>query len=172
MKNAAAAACLFAGLTAFSIGARADEEKIALKDVPKAVLDAVKARFPKAEIKAAEKEVEDGKTSFEIALEDDEHNIDVALNADGKILEIEKEVAAKDLPKTVLDAVAAKHPNGKIKKAEEILAFENGKEEKSFEVIVETAGGKSVEAKLTPDGKVVKQDDDDDKAEKNEKDDD
>lgn len=172
MKIAAAAgACLLASLTAFSTAALSDEEKIALKDVPKAVLDAVKAKFPKAEIKGAEKEVEDGKTTYEIAIEDDERDIDVALRADGKIVEIEKEVAAKDLPKAVADALAAKYPKAKIKKAEELVEFEDGEEEKSFEVVVEESGAKSVEVKITPDGKIVKHDEEDDD-DQDEKDDD
>ena len=163
MKIAATVgACLLTGLTAFSTGAHADEEKVALKDVPKAVLDAVKAKFPKAEIKGAEKEVEDGKTTFEVAIEFDERDIDVALKADGKIVEIEREVAVKDLPKAVSDALAAKYPKANVTKAEEITEFEDGKEEKCFEVLVKTSGEKSVEVKLTPDGKTVKHEDDED----------
>ena len=177
MKLAAAAgACLLTGLTAFSTGAHADEEKIPLKDVPKAVLDAVKAKFPKAEIKGAEKEVEDGETLYEIETELDEHDVDLALKANGTIMEIEKEIAVKDLPKPVTDAIAAKHPKAKIEKAEEILEFEDGKEMKSYEVAVEV-GEKDMELKITPDGKILKakeleEDDDDDKDEKDEKDDD
>lgn len=171
---AAAAACLLTGLTAFSTGARADEEKVALKDVPKAVLDAVKAKFPKAEIKHASKEVEDGETLYEIETELDEHGVDLALKANGTIVEIEKEIAVKDLPKPVADAVAAKHPKAKIEKAEEIVEFEDGKEKKSYEVAVEV-GEKDMELKITPDGKILKAkelEEDDEKDEKGEKDDD
>ncbi|APW63688.1 PepSY domain-containing protein [Paludisphaera borealis] len=159
---AAAGACVLLGLAAFSTGACADEEKIPLKDVPKAVLDAVKARFPKGEIKSAEKEDEDGKTTYEVALKDDGHTLDVALKADGTILEIEKKVAAKDLPKAVAAAVEAKYPKGTVKKAEEIVTFKKGKEQKSFEVVVTETGKKSVEVKLSADGKILKQEEDDD----------
>lgn len=167
---AAAGACLFLGLTTFPDGARADE-KIPLKDVPKAVLDAVKAKFPKGEIKTAEKEDEDGETTYEVALKSDGHSLDVALKADGTILEIEKEVAHKDVPKAVAAAVEAKYPKGTIKKAEEIITFKGGKEEKSYEVVVTETGKKPVEVKLSADGKIVKHEEDDDD-QKNEKDDD
>jgi uncharacterized membrane protein YkoI len=154
-------ACLL-GLSTFLAGVRADEEKIPLKDVPKAVLDAVKAKFPAGEIKSAEKEVEDGKTTYEIALKDKGHALEVSLKADGSILEIEKKIAAKDLPKAVAAAVEAKYPKATIKKAEEIVEFKKGKEEKCYEVVVTEAGKKSVEVKLSADGKVVKHEEEDD----------
>ncbi len=50
--------------------ARADEVKVPLKDVPKAVLDSIKEKFPRAELTEATKETEDGKTTYEIALKD------------------------------------------------------------------------------------------------------
>jgi hypothetical protein len=172
---AAVGACLLTSLTGISTGARADEEKVALKDVPKAVLDAVKAKFPKAEIKHAAKEVEDGETLYEIETELDEHDVDLTLKANGTIVEIEKEIAVKDLPKPVADAIAAKHPKAKVEKAEEIVEFEDGKEMKSYEVAVEV-GEKDMELKITPDGKILKakelEEDDDEKNEKGEKDDD
>jgi hypothetical protein len=170
-----AGACVLMGLTAFSAGVRADEEKIPLKDVPKAVIDAVKAKFPKGEIKNAAKEDEDGKTTYEVAVKADGRSIDVALKADGTILEIEKEVAAKDLPKAVAAAVEAKYPKATVKKAEEIIAYKGGKEEKSYEVVVTETGKKDVEVKLSADGKIVKHeedDDDDDDDKGKEKDDD
>ena len=49
--------------------ARADEEKIAVDKLPAAVKKAIKNKFPKAEIEKASKEVEDGKTTYEVELE-------------------------------------------------------------------------------------------------------
>lgn len=157
----ATSACVLLSMTALSAGLRADEEKIPLQDVPRAVLDAVKTRFPNGEIKSAEKEVEDGQTSYEIALRDGGHAIDVALSANGAIVEIEKEIAVKDVPKPVASAVAAKYPGATIRKAEEIVAYKGGKEEKSYEVVVAESGKKSVEVKLSADGKIVKHEEDD-----------
>lgn len=153
-------ALLTLGLLGMTAAARADEEKIPLKDVPKAVLDAVKARYPGAELKGAEKEVEDGKTTYEIALTDKGKSIDVSLTAEGKVTAIETVVAIADLPKAVTEAVQAKYPKGTLRKAEEIVEFQGDKETRSYEVIVATEGGKSVEVKLTPDGKVLEVEDD------------
>src|SRR3954447_75360 len=91
MRIAVAGAVVWLGLLGLVSGARADEEKITLKDVPRAVLDAVKEKFPGAELTGAEKETEDGKTTNEVALQENGKNVDVALTAEGKIVEIERE---------------------------------------------------------------------------------
>ena len=140
--------------------AGAGEVKVPLKDVPKAVLDAVKERFPRAELTQATKESEDGKTTYEIALKDRGRSVDLSATADGKITEIETAIDAKALPAKVTSALAAKYPDGTIKKAEEIVEIEDGKETKSFEVIVTTTAKKSLEVKLSPDGKILKKEQD------------
>lgn len=149
------------GLLALTGMATADEAKIPLKDVPTAVLDAVKARLPGAELTAAAKETEDGKTIFEITLKDKGRNIDVAVTAAGKILEVETEVSPRDLPRAVASAIKSRYPKATIKKAEEIVEFEDGEEEKSFEVLLDTGAKKSQEVKLSPAGKFLKDEGDD-----------
>lgn len=157
----ARAGVLTVALATLVSGVRADEEKVALKDVPKAVLDAVKAKFPKAELTEAAKETEDGKTTYEVALKNDGHKVEVGLTAEGTIQEIETEVAVKDLPKAVSAAVTAKYPDSTFKKAESITRFEAGKESKNYEVVVATKTKKSVEVTVSPEGKVVKTEDED-----------
>ncbi len=158
------AIAVLAGLVALTLAAdvRSEDEKVALKDVPKAAVDAVKAKFPGAELRdEAEKEVEKGQTSYEISLKHLGKKITVEVNADGKINEIETEVAVADLPKAVVDAIAKKHPGGVLKKAEEIVEYEDGEEEKAFEVVV-AVGGKSLEVTVGPDGKIEDSDGDED----------
>jgi len=87
--------------------ARADEEKVPPDRLPKAVAAAVKKRFPMAKITAAVKETEDKKTTYEVTLKDGTSTIDVDVTEAGTITGWEKEIAAKDLPKAVADAVAA-----------------------------------------------------------------
>src|SRR5438105_57499 len=90
--------------------ARADEEKVPLEKVPKAVMETVKKRFPDAKIVEASTEKEDGKTVYEITVKDGGKNVDVTLTADGVMTLIEKEIDAKDVPKVVTEAVEAKYP--------------------------------------------------------------
>ena len=65
--------------------ARADEgkeEKIALDKLPKEVVDAVKKKFEGCELVSAEKEKEDGKEVYEVAIKHKGHNIEVTLTPD------------------------------------------------------------------------------------------
>src|SRR3954470_4414953 len=91
-----AISAIILGTLAMATFSLADEEKISVKELPKAVLKAVKEKFPKAEIKGAAKEEEDGKTTYEVMLKVKGRSIDVAMKADGTILEIEKEIAIDD----------------------------------------------------------------------------
>lgn len=160
-------AFLSLGLLAVAGSAIADE-KIKVDDLPKVVLSAVKAKFPEAKLTGAEKEEEDGKEVFEVSLKDGGVEIDVAVSAKGKILEIEKTVDVEKLPKAVAEAIKAKHPKAKIRKAEMVVVFEDGdedEEEKYFEVELATEGKKGVELKLSPKGKILddgEEEDDDD----------
>ena len=167
MKTAVVGFVVTLGMLGFVSAVRADEEEVPLKDVPKVVLDAVKARFPGAELKEAAKETEDGKTTYEVALDDKGKGVDVSLTAEGKITEIETEVAAKDLPKAVTAAIEAKYPKAKLKQAEERIEFEDGEEEKSYEVQVVTADGKDVEVTVDEEGEI----EDDEKDEKKDEED-
>ncbi|WP_020471925.1 PepSY-like domain-containing protein [Zavarzinella formosa] len=144
---------LLAGLVLVigSAAVRADEEKVAVKDLPKAIVDAVKAKFPKAELVSGEKEKEDGKTVYEVKIKDGKTELEIKLTEEGKIVELEKEIAVKDLPKAVAEAVEAKYPKATVKEAEEVT-----KGEKTvYEVTVKTADGKTLEVALDPAGKIL-----------------
>ena len=130
---------------------RADEEKIPLDKLPKAVLDAVKAKFPKAELVSAEKETEDGKTVYEVAIKEGKTTAEIKLSEDGKILEIEREVDVKDLPKAIKDALEAKYPKAKHTGAEESIQGDK----KNYEVALTTADGKTLKVTLDGAGKIL-----------------
>jgi uncharacterized membrane protein YkoI len=136
----------------------ADEEKIPLDKVPKSVMDAVKKRFPNAEITGAEKETEDGKTSFEIAIKDGGSKIDVEVTGEGVITEFEKEMKASDLPKAVTEAIEGKYAKSTLKTVEQVMKVKDGEEKLEFyEVIVETADNKKFEVCVSAEGKIVKE---------------
>jgi hypothetical protein len=152
-----AALVLLGSFVLLAVGAlsQADEQKIDLKDVPKAVLDAVRVKYPRAELKEATKETEkNDEVTYEISLVNQGKKITVSLDRNAKIGEIETEVAIVDLPKTVTDAIAAKYPRATLKKAEEIVEIENGKEEKEYEVEIVTSEGKSMEVTVAANGEI------------------
>ncbi len=139
----------------------AGEEKISREDLPKAVRKAVAEKFPKAKIRGVSKEVEDGKTTFEVEMTIGDRSVDAVFNPKGKVLEIEKQIPVSKLPKKVREEIAEHFPGAKIEKAEAVTRGDHGP------VVYEV----DLEAVLTADGKVVRgdeDDDDDDDAEKHE----
>ncbi len=136
------------------------DEKIDVGDLPKAVTKAVKEKFPEAKIKGASKEVEDGKTFFEVELSVDGKSVDVVLEPDGDIEAIEKEIEVEDLPKAVIKAIAAKFSKAKIEKVEEIT----GDDDKVVYELAIAVKGKTIEVVFSPNGKII-EDEDDDKGE-------
>src|SRR5262249_61162175 len=113
-------AAVAVALVVLTAGARGDEEKVPLDKLPRAVADAVKAKFPGAELVGASKEVEKGETLYEGALKYKGHNHDVTLKQDGTVGSVEKEITARDLPRAVSKTLAAKYPQATFKKVEEI----------------------------------------------------
>ena len=143
-------AALLVGLClAIASPAQAEEEKIPLDKVPAKVKDAVKAKFPNAQMVSAEKETKDGKTSYEIAIKLKGKMIDVGVSDEGKILDVEAVIDFKDLPKTVVEALEKKYPSAKFGTVEEVT--KDGKV--SYEVVVEQ-DGKKWEVLLDKSGKI------------------
>src|SRR5579863_7813714 len=138
------------------VNVRGGEEKVSIDKLPKPVVDAVKAKFPEAELVGGSKEDEEGKVLYEVSLKDEGQKVDVELTAEGKIVVIEKTIAEKELPTEVTAGLKAKHPRGKIKKAEQII-----KEDKvvAYELVV-TAGRRKQrtwEVTFDPSGKFVRE---------------
>ena len=153
MRHLALAAVAAVAMTAVVL-ADDGEEKVPLDKLPKAVLTAVKTRFPKAEAKEASSEKADGKTVYEVTLKEDGKNIDVTLTPEGTITLIEKEVAFKDLPKAVAETFDKKYPKATYKIIEEVIKVANGKETlEYYEALLTTADKKMFEVEVLPDGK-------------------
>lgn len=128
-----------------------DEEKVDLDKLPKAVVDAVKQKFPNAKMVGAEKEVKDKKTLIEVNLKVGETVIDITLTEDGKIVEVEKSIAANDLPKDVAKALEEAYPHATYKKVEIIMEGEKT----FYEVLLVANDKKTWEVKMDPMGKVI-----------------
>ncbi len=146
------------GLLVAAVPLRADEEKISAEKLPAAVKKAVQKKFPEAKVRGAAKEVEDGKTTYEVELTVEGRAVDVAMNAEGKILEIEKEIPVAKLPAAVKKRLEAKYPGARIEKAEEITKGEDGPVR--YEVVLKA------EVVFTAKGKVVKAAEEDEEDEK------
>jgi hypothetical protein len=151
-------AAVVVGLLAAAGVARADEQKVPLDKVPKAVLDAVKAKFPGADLVEAAKETEDGKTVYEVSVKNKGQHIDVTLAPDGTIQLMEKTITANDLPKAVAAALEKKYPKAKYEVVEEVLKVQGGRDRlEYYEVLLVTAEKKKLEVEVAPDGTIKKE---------------
>jgi len=143
-------------MTMLSVAAvRAEEQSISLDKLPKAVLDSVKGKYPKAELVEAIQEEDGGEIKFEVTIKEAGKQIDLTLNAAGIIESIEKELGSQDLPKVVTDALEKKYPKAVHKKIEAVFEVEDGKEELEFyEVTLETAAKETLEVKIDDEGEI------------------
>jgi uncharacterized membrane protein YkoI len=130
------------------------EEKVDLEKVPKAVLDAFKAKFPEAKLTGASKEIEDGKTIYELAFTFKDHKYEMEFEPNGTIIAIDKQLDEKELPAPVARALAEKYPKATLKVIEEVT-----KKDKIeyYEIELTTADKKDVEVLVDPSGKITKE---------------
>jgi uncharacterized membrane protein YkoI len=149
--------CVVAGLVGtvtLVLAAGAAEEKIPLDKLPDAVRNAVKDKFAGAELVSATREEENGKTIYEIAVKHDGRKMDVSLTADGKIVEVEKQITAKELPEPVAKALKDRWARATLKRVEEVTRGDKV----VYEVAISQArGGRTMRAEITfnAEGKVV-----------------
>jgi uncharacterized membrane protein YkoI len=129
----------------------AEEQQISCDTVPRAVRAAFERAFPKASITECSKEVEKGKTAYEISSTEGGTRRDVLFHADGGLIVIEEEVAIESTPDSVQQAVRKTYPGGDIMLAEKITR--DGAVMYEFRV---KHRGKQVEIVFDPSGNEVK----------------
>ena len=140
--------------------AQGSERKVKMKDLPKAVQKTVQEQSKGATISGLSKEVEHGKTYYEVELKVNGQGKDMLIDPMGAIVEVEDEVTMASLPPAVKTAIEAKAGKGKIVKVESIT---KNNALVAYEAQVNTAGRKS-EIKVGPDGKAIDDDSEEDEA--------
>ena len=145
------------GLFALAAGAKAQEVDIPINQLPKAVADAAKAKFPGAQWRGASKETEDGKTVYEVAMTHQGRKMDVTFQENGTLDLVETEVPEAELPPAVARAVKDKYPGAKVDLVESVAKGpELKKTPDYYEFHLTTADKKSVEAEVDGQGKILK----------------
>lgn len=154
MSKFACVIALGVGLLAVG-GVRADEEKVPLDKLPKAVKEAVEKRFLKVEVKGASKEKDGDKVVYEVSLKKDGKAIDVTVTEAGAITTIEQEIEFKDLPKAVAKTFEEKYPKAKYEIVESVTKVTDGKEKlEYYEAVLIDGDKKKWEVEVLPDGKL------------------
>ena len=146
----------FLAVLGLASSTRAQEEKIPLHRVPRAVLNSAKARFPGAEIKQATKETEDGEPIFALGMKHHRHNVDVTLKVDGTVVLVETDVTAKEVPKVVLQAIQQSYPGATVRGAESVYKGPEVKKKADYyQFYLLTASETPALLKVDPEGKVL-----------------
>ena len=131
-------------------GLAAQDTKLQAKDLPAPVQKAALAELAKGgKLVGYGKEVEDGKTYYEMETTISGHTRDFLFDPTGKLLEVEEEMARSAVPPAALKAIAAK---GTVSKVESVT--KNGKIV-AYESVVKTKAGKDLEVAVDATGKTV-----------------
>jgi hypothetical protein len=154
------------GLLAFAakwIGDKAENRS--LDRVPKPALNAIKARFPGADLRTAFGIVKEaGKPeAFEVNFYHNGVFMSVIVTVDGTITQIEKGIAAEDVPVAVRKAIEAKYPRATWKDIKEATKIEGNMETVDFywveihTVPLEPVDKKTLHLRLKvdPSGKII-----------------
>src|SRR5262245_57680681 len=135
---------------------RAQEEVVPQDKIPKAAMDALLAKFPKAQIDKCTKAKEGDDVVYDIEFKQEGRKCEADIKENGTYINYEKAIEAKDLPKVVRDAVEKRYPKATLKEVMEETEVK-GRDEKlsAYEVVLVTADKKDVEVRLSPDGKIL-----------------
>ena len=147
---------VLAGLVLIAADAGAQDKVKDLDQIPKAVMKALKSKFPNPEITKWTKAKEGDDIVYDIEFKQKGRKCEADIKENGDYINYEKEVAAKDLPAAVKKTVETRYPKAKLLEIMEITAVK-GKQEKleGYEVVLTTAAGKEAEITVAPDGKVL-----------------
>lgn len=142
---------IFALGTLVSATAAFADTKVKLSDLPAAVQAAVKEQTKNATLTGLSKEVEKGKTTYEIETKVNGRTRDVVVDAAGKILAIEEQADLDKIPAGARQAIQKQATGGTVKSVEMVTEGTVV----SYEAVIEK-GGKSKEFAVNADGSVHK----------------
>jgi uncharacterized membrane protein YkoI len=136
-------------------GAQA-KDKPDLSQIPKAVMDGLLAKFPKAEIHRWTQEKEGDIVIYDFEFKQKGKKFEADVKEDGSIFNWERAIKAKALPEAVKKAVEMKYPKSELEEVMEITAVQDGKDAlEGYEIVLETADEKDVEVTVAPDGNIL-----------------
>ncbi|MBI1763883.1 MAG: hypothetical protein HYR56_20860 [Acidobacteria bacterium] len=122
-----------------------------MRNLPPAVQQTVKEQSKGAKVRGLSKELEQGKTVYELETISNGQTRDLLIDADGKVIEIEEQMALTALPPAVKDAIVKQAGKGRIVRVEAVT--KDGKLE-FYEAQVRRLG-KLGEIKVSPEGQPI-----------------
>ena len=149
MKTLIAAAIALGALVTGT--ALAAQKKIKMQDLPPTVQQTVKEQTKNATLVGLMKEVENGKTVFELETKVNGRGRDLMIEESGAVLSVEEEVTLDSIPEAARAAIEKQAAGGKITKVETLT---KGKTV-TYEAAV-VRKGKTSEIAVAADGSAVK----------------
>src|SRR5262245_21277288 len=134
--------------------ALAAEKKVKVEDLPDAVQAAVKEQTRTATLVGITTEKEKGKILYEVETKANGKSRDLLLDQAGTVVETEEEVDMEEVPAPAKAALQKRAAGGSISKVERVTAGQTI----SYEGIIKTKAGKTIEYAVTADGKPRKKD--------------
>ena len=141
------------GILAVAVGLTsvlASEKAVTMKDLPAAVQRTVQEQSKGATIRGFSKELENGKTVYEVKTKVNGHGKDVSMDASGAVIEVEEEVALESIPAAAQAAIKKAAGSGQITKVEKVSAGN----QTAYEAHLRKDGKRS-EVKVSGDGRLL-----------------
>jgi hypothetical protein len=141
-----ATVCLAGALVAMA-NASGAEDRVKKSDLPALVQKTADAQSAGATVLGYAKDMGHGRVEYEVQLMVGDHTKDVTIDPQGKVLEIEEQVAPDELPANVFHGLSAQAGKGKIAKVESL-----SKDGRIVAYEAQVIGGKRAEIQVGPDG--------------------
>ena len=134
------------------------DEKAPAEKLPDNVMATIKARFPDAELTSFEKYTEDDEVYYNVELKQKGDKYELDLQADGTLLEIDKDIPAKDLPDACAKAIAAKYPQATITAVQAVTIVDDKAETLTrYDVTIAMPDKTTHDLEVSLDGKSVEE---------------
>jgi hypothetical protein len=135
---------------------RAQEEAVSPDKIPKAVMDTLLAKFPKAKVDKCTKAKEGSDVVYDIEFKQEDRKCEADIKENGTLVNYEMAIEEKDLPKVVREVIDKKYPKATLKQIMEEKEVKGAEEKLSaYEVVLVTAEKKELEVRVSPEGKIL-----------------
>ena len=135
-------------LSATAVLAQESEQPVKMRDLPPVVQATAREQIKGAIVRGFSREVKDGQTFYEVGLKVKGHSKDVLIDSEGKVVEVEEQVALASLPQPAKAEILKQARGGRILMIESVT---KNNTLTGYEAHVKT-GGKISEIKVTPEG--------------------
>jgi hypothetical protein len=134
---------------------QANDELTADK-IPDVVMDALKSKFPDADIQKWEKEDEDDFVLYDIEFKQGDIKFEADIEQDGSIHNWEKEIESANLPEVIKKVIEDEYPDAELVEVMEISTVQDGNDVlEEYELVLRLADEQKIEITLAPNGELL-----------------